>query len=125
VWHIRNKIDLAGANANIGRGGAGRAVYPVSAVTSEGLSALMSALTGFAAESLADGEGALITRERHRHEMNMAYRSLLEIADNDSLPEDLIAENLRRAAAAVGRLVGRVDVEDVLEAIFRDFCIGK
>jgi tRNA modification GTPase len=39
--------------------------------------------------------------------------------------EDLIAEELRLAAWALGRLTGRVDVEDVLDVIFRDFCIGK
>ena len=39
--------------------------------------------------------------------------------------EELIAEELRLAARALGRLTGRVDVEDVLDVIFRDFCIGK
>ncbi len=39
--------------------------------------------------------------------------------------EDLLAEELRSAATALGRLLGRVDVEDVLDVIFRDFCIGK
>ena len=39
--------------------------------------------------------------------------------------EDLLAEELRLAARALGRLTGRVDVEDILDVIFRDFCIGK
>ena len=39
--------------------------------------------------------------------------------------EELIAEELRAAATALGRLTGRVDVEDILDVIFRDFCIGK
>jgi tRNA modification GTPase len=39
--------------------------------------------------------------------------------------EDIFAEELRLAARALGRLTGRVDVEDVLDVIFRDFCIGK
>jgi tRNA modification GTPase len=39
--------------------------------------------------------------------------------------EDLLAEELRGAAYDLGRLTGRVDVEDVLDVIFRDFCIGK
>jgi tRNA modification GTPase len=43
----------------------------------------------------------------------------------DEPREELIAEELRRAATSLGRLTGRVDVEDVLDAIFRDFCIGK
>jgi tRNA modification GTPase len=39
--------------------------------------------------------------------------------------EELAAEDLRMAAHFLGRLLGRVDVEDILDAIFRDFCIGK
>jgi tRNA modification GTPase len=39
--------------------------------------------------------------------------------------DELLAEELRLAARALGRLTGRVDVEDVLDVIFRDFCIGK
>ena len=39
--------------------------------------------------------------------------------------EDVVAEDLRLAARALGRLTGRVDVEDILDVIFRDFCIGK
>ncbi len=39
--------------------------------------------------------------------------------------EDIIAEELRLAARTLGRLTGRVDVEDILDVIFRDFCIGK
>jgi tRNA modification GTPase len=39
--------------------------------------------------------------------------------------EELAAEDLRRAAYSLGRLLGRVDVEDILDVIFRDFCIGK
>jgi tRNA modification GTPase len=39
--------------------------------------------------------------------------------------EELAAEDLRMAAYALGRLLGRVDVEDVLDVIFREFCIGK
>jgi tRNA modification GTPase len=38
---------------------------------------------------------------------------------------DILAEELRSAATTLGRLTGRVDVEDILDVIFRDFCIGK
>jgi tRNA modification GTPase len=47
------------------------------------------------------------------------------VLEGDSGREDIIAEELRRASQALGRLTGRVDVEDVLDVIFRDFCIGK
>jgi tRNA modification GTPase len=47
------------------------------------------------------------------------------LARDDANGEELIAEDLRAAATALGRLTGRVDVEDILDVIFRDFCIGK
>jgi tRNA modification GTPase len=47
------------------------------------------------------------------------------IAEGAQGREEVVAEELRAASHALGRLVGRVDVEDVLDAIFRDFCIGK
>jgi tRNA modification GTPase len=47
------------------------------------------------------------------------------LRDDLARREDLLAEELRIAACALGRLTGRVDVEDILDAIFRDFCIGK
>jgi tRNA modification GTPase len=46
-------------------------------------------------------------------------------AANGNSREELIAEELRAAATTLGRLTGRVDVEDILDVIFRDFCIGK
>jgi tRNA modification GTPase len=46
-------------------------------------------------------------------------------AEPNPAREDIVAEELRLAARALGRLTGRVDVEDILDVIFRDFCIGK
>ena len=66
----------------------------------------------------------MITRERHRLVLNQAHAALKR-ALSLSGQEDLFAEELRTAAAALGRLTGRVDVEDILDVIFRDFCIGK
>jgi len=85
---------------------------------------LLSALTEFAAKSLAAAESGLITRERHRSIL-IETHAALERALSLTGHEDLLAEELRTAAAALGRLTGRVDVEDILDVIFRDFCIGK
>jgi tRNA modification GTPase len=68
-----------------------------------------------------------LTRARHREALEdcrAALERFLDAADSDKTPE-LAAEDLRLAARALGRITGRVDVEDVLDAIFRDFCIGK
>jgi len=102
--------------------------FSVSAERGEGLDALFSALATCARESFAAGEATVVTRARHRHaleETATALDSALAESAAASPREELIAEELRHATWALGRLTGRVDVEDVLDKIFRDFCIGK
>ncbi|MCA0423375.1 MAG: tRNA uridine-5-carboxymethylaminomethyl(34) synthesis GTPase MnmE [Proteobacteria bacterium] len=70
------------------------------------------------------GEPALITRERQRHGVAMALTAL-RCALSDGGEPELCAESVRRASVALERLLGRLDVEDVLGAIFSRFCIGK
>ena len=70
------------------------------------------------------GEPPLITRARHRAELEAARDALLRFGDAALSPE-LKAEELRIAARHLGRLTGRIDVEEVLGAIFAEFCIGK
>jgi tRNA modification GTPase len=83
-------------------------------------------LARHAEDILAGAEPALITRERHRLALQDALAALRRsLSEEVAGREDLLAEELRIAARAVGRLTGRVDVEDVLDVIFRDFCIGK
>ena len=70
-------------------------------------------------------ETALIARERQRkllQETALALRQALEVIEDG---EELAAEELRVASTALGRLLGRIDVEDILDVIFREFCIGK
>jgi tRNA modification GTPase len=100
--------------------------FSISAVSGDGFAPLLVALADYAESHLTDGEQALISRERHRHALR-ATKEALDRAINSDLAgkDDLIAEELRLAARALGRLTGRVDVEDILDAIFRDFCIGK
>ena len=68
-------------------------------------------------------ESPALTRPRHRHALNEALASLHQ-ARNAQAPE-LFAEDLRLATRAIGRITGSVDVEEVLDSVFRDFCIGK
>ena len=75
---------------------------------------------------LAGAESALVTRQRHRRALEEVLAALRRAQDGQIAgQEDLLAEELRIAARALGRLTGRVDVEDILDVIFRDFCIGK
>jgi tRNA modification GTPase len=122
-WIVHNKVDLSTARAQ--REGKSDS-YAISALTGEGVDQLVSDLAGFARDSFQGGESALVTRGRHRVALQQTRDALVRaLALGPSAQEELIAEELRLAARALGRLTGRVDVEDVLDVIFRDFCIGK
>lgn len=95
----------------------------VSAHTGTGLKTLEEKLTAFSADRLAIGSAPSLTRARHRAALMECRESLLRALDAP-LPE-LAAEDVRLASRALGRITGRVDVEDLLDVIFRDFCIGK
>ncbi len=100
--------------------------FSISAATGEGFDALLDHLQRQAASYLAGAESALVTRQRHRHALEEALAALWRAQSAEVVAkEDLLAEELRLAARALGRLTGRVDVEDILDVIFRDFCIGK
>jgi tRNA modification GTPase len=100
--------------------------FRVSALTGSGMDKLLGALTRHAAGFLGAGEPALLTRARHRQALESTLAALRRaLVEPAASREDLIAEELRLAAMALGRLTGRIDVEDVLDVIFRDFCIGK
>jgi tRNA modification GTPase len=114
-----NKSDLAPAPEAIG----GAPALAVSARTGAGLDALRAQLTQAAVRLAGTGDTALLTRPRHRAALTQAAAWLAE-AEMASLPE-LTSEALRAAARALGRLTGHVGIDDVLDVVFRDFCIGK
>jgi tRNA modification GTPase len=85
----------------------------------------MAALVGFSQDYFGSDEGGLIGRARQRQllqETVVSLRCSIEVLEEG---EELAAEHLRVAAHSLGRLLGRVDVEDILDVIFRQFCIGK
>lgn len=120
VWIVRNKIDLGGAAAGRPAG-----EFGISASRGDGIPELVEALVNFAADFFGTTEGALVTRARQRDLLGQASDSLRRSLDLVEQGEELAAEELRAAAYALGRLLGRVDVEDVLGTIFQKFCIGK
>ncbi|MGJ5178010.1 tRNA uridine-5-carboxymethylaminomethyl(34) synthesis GTPase MnmE [Bradyrhizobium oligotrophicum] len=122
VWLVRNKIDLAGeATSASGT----HAMFGISAQSGEGMGALLEALVGFARDYFGATENGLVTRERQRQLLQQSAKALRRSLTTIDLGEELMAEELRVAAFALGRLLGRVDVEDLLDVIFREFCIGK
>jgi tRNA modification GTPase len=130
VWIVRNKIDLdAGECFAVGgpaaSGRAGGTDFRISAGQGDGIVELVTALLGFARDFFGAGEDALIGRQRQRELLQQTCVSLDRSIRSISEGEELAAEDLRMAAYSLGRLLGRVDVEDILDVIFRDFCIGK
>jgi tRNA modification GTPase len=130
VWLVRNKIDLVAASSCATGEKSNRSedkfTLSISALAGVGMEALTVALASYAKTYFAATESAVITRARHRHALAETVAALdRALARDHSTDEELIAEELRLAATALGRLTGRVDVEDILDVIFRDFCIGK
>nr|WP_306263521.1 tRNA uridine-5-carboxymethylaminomethyl(34) synthesis GTPase MnmE [Pararhizobium sp. IMCC3301] len=100
----------------------------VSIKDGRGLDALIAALIRFGSVSdLTSGENRnnpLITRTRHRLALQSCVESLTQAGD-DHLPLEIRVEYLRTASDALGQILGRIDVEDILGHIFSEFCIGK
>jgi tRNA modification GTPase len=128
LWLLSNKSDLAECK-RLERAAAETSLkcYRISALTGESFDELVDGLAEFARRFFAGGgESGLVTRQRHRAVLGECADALARAcSEGESGREDIIAEELRLAARALGRLVGRVDVENILDVIFRDFCIGK
>ncbi len=113
VW---NKSDLGRAREGIS----------ISLKTGEGLSMLQSLLQQKVQQKLeAGGDAPALTRPRHRHALAEALAALEHGLAAPAAHPELLAEDLRLAVRAIGRITGRVDVEELLDFVFRDFCIGK
>ena len=105
----------------------------VSCATGRGLDAfadvLRAAVEARAGEAAGDGAGvAAITRSRHRARLRECVhhlRAFAAAAASETGRHEVAAEELRLAARALGRVTGAVDVEELLDVIFSDFCIGK
>lgn len=95
----------------------------ISARTGAGIEAIRDWLTAAVAERFAGREAPVFTRERHRQALQECLRALDDCGPGQ--PPELLAENCRRAALGLGRLTGAIGVEDLLDMIFADFCIGK
>ncbi len=97
----------------------------VSAKTGEGIEELEAALTKIVSDALGREEAPALTRARHRRLVEEAGAALLRALPALALGAELAAEDVRLAATAIGRLTGRIDVEELLDEIFASFCIGK
>ena len=123
-WLIGNKVELALQGAAQIRNEE-LFSYLISAKAGNGVDRLLMALAAYAREYFSGAETGVITRLRHREALDRTVAALDRALNETAGREELIAEELRAAATTLGRLTGRVDVEDILDVIFRDFCIGK
>ena len=124
IWPILSKIDGLDDNRKSILLNLGKKARGISVVNGEGVPELISALSAYAEEYFGQTEAGLIGRIRQKTLLEDARKHLEDAALQATQPE-LLAEDLRLAARSLGRLTGRIDVEDILDVIFRDFCIGK
>ena len=117
---VLNKIDLMRVKPELRPGW-----RALSLQTGDGLSELVRVIEHEARSRIGVDDTPVITQARHRQQIGACLEALE--AHLAGAPEDLElrAEDLRQAATALGRITGRVDVEDVLDQIFGRFCIGK
>ena len=102
-------------------------MFVVSARSGAGFEALERRLTQVVRERLETNEAPLVTRARHRELVEEALAAVergLEAA-RAGIGAELVSEDLRLAARALGRITGSIDAEDLLDRIFSQFCVGK
>lgn len=122
TWKVETKIDLTGAAPGPRPDGS----FGISVKTGDGVRDLVDALSNRFRKDVAASGDVLLTQARHRRHLSEAQAALAAArAIGYDGGADLYAEELRRAAAALGRITGRVDVEEVLGAVFSRLCIGK
>ncbi len=118
LLRIGTKADLARAQA-----GAYDAI--ISTKDGTGLTDLLTEIGRRAAAAIGDAGDILPSRMRHVELLSETRRFLTSALSNQERGQELRAEELRLAADRLGRIVGAVDVEDLLDVIFSQFCIGK
>ena len=126
---VVNKIDLH--EVAPGTRVEGRQMWPMSVTAGTGLDSFLDALEKRVERRMGRGESPVITRERHRssiEETAACLRRFMAGSENGEMTNarlELVAEDLRLATRTLGRITGKIGVEELLDVVFRDFCIGK
>ena len=120
---LLNKIDLHDTVPAIPVIETASAIIPISVKTGAGVGDVVACLETSVKARLSGHEGPVPTRQRHREALKETVVAL-ERASSGVLPE-LVAEDIRLATRALGRITGRIDIDEILDTVFRDFCIGK
>ncbi|MFB2552965.1 tRNA uridine-5-carboxymethylaminomethyl(34) synthesis GTPase MnmE [Ensifer soli] len=117
IW-VRTKVDISTAAEEPGS-------FGVSAVTGRGLTELVGVIEAHLPKLPATGGLALPGRRRHHDRLKETVASVRASLAHRNRGLDIAAEELRQAGDSLGRITGRVDVENLLDVIFSEFCIGK
>ena len=125
IWEVRTKSDLGSEAGDSDRVGSATKVFRISVVSGDGLSGLTLAIGSFAAERCGSSARPVPSRERHRVHLERALEDLERAIGDPTKDVELRAEDLRRAGDEIGRITGAIGVEDLLDVVFREFCIGK
>ncbi|KAL3764990.1 hypothetical protein ACHAW5_001840 [Stephanodiscus triporus] len=145
VLYVLNKLDLIDGNyaSAIVDEGTGELSFGISCTTGQGVEGFLSSLTekalsmvsndddgsdGSSMLAVEGAEGAVLTRARHRRHVEAASEALARfelLSEQGHMALDVAAEELRLAASELGRITGAIDVENILDVLFADFCIDK
>lgn len=118
LWKIGTKVDLKDVSSD-------NCPHRISTKTGEGLDELLNDLQSFAEAQIGQIEDAVPTRQRHINLLRSTVAEIDRALNGTNLPLELRAENMRLASQYLGRITGDVDVEEILDVIFSQFCIGK
>jgi len=98
----------------------------VSVKKNENIFQLMTKIKEKLSRKFTTSNNVLVTRERHRYKLNACLEEIDNFLKKDQNKDiEMAAEDLRLATRHLGAIVGKVDVEEILDSIFKDFCIGK
>ena len=124
---VLTKSDLVNENPQQHEEASGIQAMLISLKTGSGMEKLLKVIEARVVKKLEAAAPAAITRIRHRQALEEGLEALSRFESHDIKETDpaLLAEDIRLAARALGRVTGRVGVEDLLDKIFSRFCVGK
>ena len=114
MFHVKHVADYRVAG-----------LVPVSVKTGNGLDDLFADVERIVSERMALTDAPVLTRMRHQKALEETIDHLERFKSNAGFDAVLAAEDVRMAVRSIGKITGRVDVEDMLDIVFSDFCIGK
>jgi tRNA modification GTPase len=115
IIHVTSKDDMLSIEDG----------FSISVSHPNGLDALTSEIKNQIRSKLQNHDGVLISRLRYRESLTECVNHLSFVIDNQVSDVELKAETLRHASDCIGRITGKIDVEDLLDVIFSEFCVGK